>query len=195
MAEYNARLHVKTSTGYDDINISTKASIVDFDKGDSSLESTDVNSAIKELDTNKLDKTNVANNLTTSSAGYALDARQGKVLNDNIDFYTKAEEVDISYDGWIDEYETHATKIGNFCIVSLCFGNKSSIDSFNELGIGQVNVNPKTFTNTVLFSQSKGTCIDCYVKPGNGKIYVNARGGNYPTDTFRGLLVFPIQYE
>lgn len=28
--------------------------------------------------------TNVANNLTTTEAGYALDARQGKVLNDNI---------------------------------------------------------------------------------------------------------------
>ncbi len=30
----------------------------------------------------KLNKTNVANNLTTTAAGYAMDARQGKILND-----------------------------------------------------------------------------------------------------------------
>lgn len=38
----------------------------------------------KVLDQKKLDAENVANNLTTTASGYALDARQGKVLNDRI---------------------------------------------------------------------------------------------------------------
>lgn len=36
------------------------------------------------LDRKKLDVAKVANNLTTAGEGYALDARQGKVLNDRI---------------------------------------------------------------------------------------------------------------
>lgn len=34
--------------------------------------------------TGKLDKANVVNNLTTTAEGYALDARQGKALNDSL---------------------------------------------------------------------------------------------------------------
>ena len=34
--------------------------------------------------TDKLDKANVVNNLTTTAEGYALDARQGKALNDSL---------------------------------------------------------------------------------------------------------------
>ncbi len=51
MAEYNAKLHVKTSTGYDDINLQTKAEIVEFNKGSSGLTSTNVNAAITEVNT------------------------------------------------------------------------------------------------------------------------------------------------
>lgn len=43
-------------------------------------------------DTNKVDKTDVANNLTTTDEGKVLDARQGKILNENIN--TVAAEVE-----------------------------------------------------------------------------------------------------
>lgn len=48
-------------------------------------EKTDIVSAINEIEGDKLDKENIANNLTTTQEGYALDARQGKVLDKKID--------------------------------------------------------------------------------------------------------------
>lgn len=47
-------------------------------------EKTDIVSAINEIEGDKLDKENIANNLTTTQEGYALDARQGKILDDKI---------------------------------------------------------------------------------------------------------------
>lgn len=47
-------------------------------------EKTDIVSAINEIEGDKLDKENIANNLTTTQEGYALDARQGKVLDGKI---------------------------------------------------------------------------------------------------------------
>lgn len=46
---------------------------------------TDIVSAINEIEGDKLDKENIANNLTTTQEGKALDARQGKVLDKKID--------------------------------------------------------------------------------------------------------------
>lgn len=47
-------------------------------------EKTDIVSAINEIEGDKLDKENIANNLTTTQEGYALDARQGKALDGKI---------------------------------------------------------------------------------------------------------------
>ena len=47
-------------------------------------EKTDIVSAINEIEGDKLDKENIANNLTTTRAGYVLDARQGKILDGKI---------------------------------------------------------------------------------------------------------------
>lgn len=47
----------------------------------------ELNQSIEELNGllgDKLDVSKIANNLVTTEAGYALDARQGKVLNDNV---------------------------------------------------------------------------------------------------------------
>lgn len=44
----------------------------------------DLDNAIEDLYGTKLDKANIANNLVTTEAGFALDARQGKILNDNL---------------------------------------------------------------------------------------------------------------
>lgn len=49
MAEYNAKLHVKTNSGYDDINVATKASIVEFDNSTIGLKSNNVQKAIEEI--------------------------------------------------------------------------------------------------------------------------------------------------
>ena len=44
----------------------------------------DIDNAVETLDTNKINNSNIANNLVTTAEGLVLDARQGKVLNDSI---------------------------------------------------------------------------------------------------------------
>lgn len=51
--------------------------------------------------TGKLDAANVVNNLTTTEAGYALDARQGKALNDSLTIRSlPVSEVFVPSSGW-----------------------------------------------------------------------------------------------
>lgn len=60
MAEYNARLHVKTDTGYDDINLETKANIVKFNKDGTDLNAINTENAVKEVNTkSNTNKTNI----------------------------------------------------------------------------------------------------------------------------------------
>lgn len=51
MAEYNVRINVKTSTGYDQLYPKTKSDIIDFDNSNSDLKSNNAEEAIKELNT------------------------------------------------------------------------------------------------------------------------------------------------
>lgn len=70
MAEYNVKINVKTDTGYDQLYPKSKSDIIDFDKTNSNLSSTDVESAIKEVNTKaNTNKTNIGtlSSLTTDS--------------------------------------------------------------------------------------------------------------------------------
>lgn len=70
MAEYNVKINVKTDTGYDQLYPKSKSDIIDFDKTNSNLSSTDVESAIKEVNTKaNTNKTNIGTlaSLTTDS--------------------------------------------------------------------------------------------------------------------------------
>lgn len=51
MAEYNVKMNVKTDTGYDQLYPASKSDIIDFDKTSSNLSSTNVEAAIKEVNT------------------------------------------------------------------------------------------------------------------------------------------------
>ena len=62
---------------------SLPASSITYDNTSSGLTADDSQEAIDELASEKLDKTSIANNLTTTTEGSVLDARQGKALNDN----------------------------------------------------------------------------------------------------------------
>ncbi len=44
----------------------------------------DIDNAVETLDTNKINNSNIANNLVTTAEGLVLDARQGKVLDDKV---------------------------------------------------------------------------------------------------------------
>lgn len=70
MAEHNVKINVKTDTGYDQLYPKSKSDIIDFDKTNSNLSSTDVESAIKEVNTKtNTNKTNIGtlSSLTTDS--------------------------------------------------------------------------------------------------------------------------------
>lgn len=70
MAEYNVKINVKTDTGYDQLYPKSKSDIIDFDKTSSNLSSTNVEAAIKEVNTKtNTNKTNIGTltSLTTDS--------------------------------------------------------------------------------------------------------------------------------
>lgn len=51
MSDQNVKINIKTNEGYDTLYPKTKANLVDFDKSNSNLTSTNVDGAIKEVDT------------------------------------------------------------------------------------------------------------------------------------------------
>lgn len=90
-------LYMKTSSGYLKLLPRTLASLVSLDNGNSvETEISNIKSAASSLSTTVSGHTTklnglktgststVANNLTTNTSGYVLDARQGKTLNDSI---------------------------------------------------------------------------------------------------------------
>lgn len=64
-------------------NVNTKIGDIDVSSDG------DVATQLNEMANDKFDKANVANNLATTEEGFALDARQGKTLNDKIDDNSK----------------------------------------------------------------------------------------------------------
>lgn len=78
----------------------------------------------------KLNAANVANNLTTTASGYALDARQGKALNDAM----TPEQLTASYAVNVAETNgLHAYKVGKIAIVCGYFNPTSNIAANNTI--------------------------------------------------------------
>lgn len=63
-------------------SVATPLNSVNLNKMDKGID--DCDNAIEDLYTIKLNTANVANNVVTTAAGFALDARQGKILQDQI---------------------------------------------------------------------------------------------------------------
>lgn len=68
--------------------------------------------------TGKLDKANVVNNLTTTAEGYALDARQGKALNDKL-LSVRYEASDVTWTATVNTQYTWFYKIGRIVIFQI----------------------------------------------------------------------------
>ena len=76
---------------------------------------TEINNRITELNNllgGKLDVSKIANNLVTTEAGYALDARMGKVLNESVN------NVSNDINGIIHKLSLTATYNGNKCTIN-----------------------------------------------------------------------------
>ena len=83
MAEQNIKMNVKTDTGYDTLYPQTKANLVTFNS--SSITAKEVNGAINEIFDKSLKKTDVINNLVSTSTTQPLSANMGKNLGEKID--------------------------------------------------------------------------------------------------------------
>ena len=129
----------------------------------------------KVLDGKKLNNANVINNLLTTEAGYALDARQGKALKDEITELNGKSIIDIS--------KNHC-KFANGLIVQWGTG---SFPSSSSGGQGYA-----TITFPIPFSDKSYTAIACAKYPGSAtpafmvstdivstsKMYIYGRTGN-----------------
>jgi hypothetical protein len=93
----------------------TVAEAVDYDNSESGLTATDMQGAIDEVESEKIDKTSIADNLTTDDATKVLSAKQGKVLKDAADTLTgrvTANEADIAeLEPKVDDLETAVAQI------------------------------------------------------------------------------------
>lgn len=195
MADYNAKLHVKTSTGYDNINVATKASIVTFDKSGTDLSSSDTNSVIKEINTkvnNKLEKSSVVNNLTTSDATKPLSASMGKQLNEKISSLFNVTSGKGTINNEVLDSSTSAcdwVKSGNVCHVNFILKSKIDISEENltffsglpkaiaqqNFSYHAINEDNNISRNGYLSINTDGTIHDFYYfKPKKG---VDCKGG------------------
>lgn len=109
--------------------------------------------AINELDSKKFDKSNVSNSLLTTEAGYALDARQGKVLSDRIgalgSLTTGVKTSIVNAINWLkSQLDTTNTNVANL-------NNKLTPNIHNRIsGV------PQTGTGGRIYAQKNGKYID-----------------------------------
>lgn len=157
---------------------------------------TDIMSA---LHSGKFDKANVVNNLTTTTAGYALDAREGKTLADNVstlnDAYTTLNSaMRTGYSGIITSSVTGVkpglstiVRVGkqiNFCLffASTSFNSTSG----NEITVGSVpaDFRPLVDRYAMGYVAMNGTRIPTYfmIKTNGNVAFVG-----YANGTVQGL--------
>lgn len=76
------------------------ASGVSYDGTQSGSSETNVQDAIDDLYAKKINTSDIANNLTTTTSGKVLDATQGKILNDEITNKHKVTSIQVTTSGW-----------------------------------------------------------------------------------------------
>lgn len=99
-----------TAGAWKNANLSVSAGDVNYSNQTSGLSATKVQGAIDEVSSQmqtleqsiaaKLGTSDIANNLTTTTAGKVLDATQGKALNDTITNKHKVTQFSVSTSGW-----------------------------------------------------------------------------------------------
>lgn len=82
----------------------------------------------------KLNASNVVNNLTTTSSGYALDARQGKALNDAITTVNYNGSIASGYSTTVERVRVNKTL--NIMTVSIVITVRASLTSSSNLATG-----------------------------------------------------------
>lgn len=139
MAEKNVKINVKTSAGYDSLYPKTKGSIVDFDNADTTLTSSNLEDAIKELDNNIIKKTIQSTDeiFATTEPGYYPDVLSIKGL------FTQGEWTPtlFAYAGTTDPTVTYIAQNGKyFRIGNLVYVYFSITGNITQLGNGNAGI-------------------------------------------------------
>ena len=90
--------------------VNNNNTIIDTKMG--AVGNTDLQTQVNNLNTGKVNTSDIANNLTTTTAGKVLDARQGKALSDQIASLVEVQTLDISgftFDGTMREIRPQIT--------------------------------------------------------------------------------------
>lgn len=117
----------------------------------------------------KFDAANVVNNLITTSSGYALDARQGKALNDSIYNYT-----DYNSNG---HYHVRVAEVGKIVIVSGVI-----IKTANDTGAYLSDIRlpqPALYNSVVGGEYNTNALIFSMRHQNNGSVVQTRCGSNY----------------
>lgn len=123
----------------------------------------------------KLDTANVANNLTTTEAGYALDARQGKTLNDKI---TGSYGQITAADGVTIGAVHSVGSVGDMVAVNVVVTIAETFASNTDLVIVGTSFRPDA--TRYLNCNSGGNQFSCYMNA-NGRI---KNSGSWPAGTY-----------
>lgn len=133
----------------------------------------------------KLNIANVVNNLTTTAAGYALDARQGKALND---FATNVQNISVTFNGDTSKITTFAPTSCHKCgkIVEFQSGVSIIAPDGASPGLQCFTGLPKPASSTsIIFTliqwYTQGPSMARCSITGNGNLFVRngTAGGNY----------------
>lgn len=122
-----------------------------------------VTSAIQTQLNAKLNAANVTNNLTTTAAGYALDARQGKALLDLINgllatqsFSSSDVTIGTGNTDYVKQVEINIAKSG---YTPLAIAYMTAGMSSGGTGVENILINPVTFSSTVVNARLKNTGV------------------------------------
>lgn len=133
--------------------------------------------------TGKLDKANVVNNLTTTAGGYALDARQGKALNDKL----TPQIINMTYNtATLSNIggRTAAYRVGRLIVVNLNSRTTGAVSANTALFTGLPsparNLN-NAYTAAGSIALANGTAI---------RVYVDANGDVLPEDAIPTQVTF-----
>lgn len=157
---------------------------------------TSIVNAINSLMNGKVNFTDIVNNLTTTAANKALDARQGKALNDKIAAINSALTVSsaaVTSGTDITVYNNvkHVAKYGKIVILQIMFSNKYVVNQSRELWVCTV---PSAYRPAGDFRTNliAGAGINCTVvaQQRDGGVNLTPNTANLPANS--GMVIFMV---
>ena len=142
----------------------------------------------------KLDAANVVNNLTTTSSGYALDARQGKALNDMLGVTANESPTYAAVNSGITIHAMSCVKCGHLLFVTMQFSLSAAVahnaSLFTLSGYGH----PVTGGNISILTSN--TDQSAHIRPsatGQASIIFGANGGIPAGGYYNGTAIVFVQ--